>query len=132
MFPRFATLRRLSLLTLGPVALSVGFSGCSSGDDLSSDFKSVDERDMREAHRAEFIRRSKDKVVVVVLKDNRTWLNGSRITPKNLPGKLAELGRRYPGMPVLYACQPGTNPDAASFVERHAREAGLGPVDHFN
>lgn len=131
MFPRFATLRRLSFSVLGAVALSVGFSGCSSsGDDLSADME--DGRSVREAHREEFIRRSKGKIVVVVLKDNRTWLNGSRISPKNLPGKLAELGRRHPGMPVLYACQPGTDYQAATFVERHARDAGLGPIDFFN
>lgn len=87
---------------------------------------------MRQAHREEFIRRARGKVVVVILADNRTWLNGSRVSPKNLPAKLAALGKRAPGTPVLLATQTGTNPDASGFVELHAAKAGLGPVEFFN
>lgn len=68
-------------------------------------------------------------VLVIITANNRVKLNGSRVSPDEIPAEFSALGKKQPGRPVALLMQEGTNPDAADFVRVHAAKAGLGPVE---
>jgi hypothetical protein len=113
--------RIIPLVLLASISsLAPALTGCSSGESTQPGVVSPIEQ---------LKRLERTHVVVVISANNRVKLNGSRVSPEDLPGELASLGKKQPGRPVALVMQFGTNPDAETFVRTHATKAGLGPVE---
>lgn len=116
MSPRIIPFVLLALIS----SLAPALTGCSSDDSSGVG---------AESPREQLRRLERTHVVVVISANNRVKLNGSRITPAELPGELAAIGKKQPGRPVALVMQEGTDSAASYFVSKHAAKAGLGPVE---
>ncbi len=116
MSPRIPPLFLFALVS----AVAPALTGCSSGNAAESGAPSPYER---------MKRLEGTHVVVVISANNRVKLNGSRVSPEELPAALAALGKKHPGRPVALVMQEGTDPAAVDFVTTYASKAGLGFVE---
>ena len=111
--------RTIRLLAVPSLVFAAALAGCSSERD---DAAHAAQREAFEAKRA-------THVVVTFSESNRVRVDNERFSPKELADVLKNKGRVYPGRPVLLLVQPGTKPEAATYVRTRAAEAGLGPVE---
>ena len=105
------------LIPLFVAALAV--SGCSSSNGEGE----------RPTLRERIDQAGRTHVVVIITVRDRVKVDGERVDPDELPAKFAELAKRNPGRPVALLLEPGSKPEAETFVRKHAAKAGLGAVE---